>query len=294
MAVSRHLIRPVDGDRGQPDRRPGRDDGHRPQPSTRRHRLVGVPPEQLGPGHTPGGADRQQRHEREPLTAPPAAVDAPLQHLDGVPAGQEPGHRPRPRRQLVQRHADAADDDDRQEHRLPQRLHGRHGVGQRGDHQPEPLQGERHREERDGQLQRVGRQRRAEDEPGDADLQHGRAGDDHEPGDHRADDQPGRRGRQQAVASPHAPLAVGDQPGRHAEAGPAQHADREQLAHLGREPGRLPEQRGEGEQEQHRDQVAVGQRQPVAAVQPQGEQRVLHQARRSCGPPGEVEEGVLQ
>ena len=130
---------------------------------------------------------------------------------------------------------DPADDEHRQKNALPERLHGGHVVRQGRDHQPEPDQRKRDKSKRDEQPERMLRQGHAHGER-QAELQQPRTEDDQVTRHRGAHDKGPRRQRREPITPPHAPLALAHHRGRQPEARAAEHADRQQFAHV-------PEQR---------------------------------------------------
>ena len=124
--------------------------------------LLGIPAEHPDAGNESGQPGQQQCQQAESHHAKAGAGDRRLHRLHGIAPWEERREVLHPLGQAGQLHRDAADDEHRQEDALPQCLHRRHVVGERRDDEAEAHQRERHEGERDPQIERMVRQRHAD------------------------------------------------------------------------------------------------------------------------------------
>ena len=116
---------------------------------------------------------------------------------------------------------------------MAQRLYGRHVIGKRYDQEAEPKKGRGHREKcQYGRSRTIG-ERRAKNSPRQGDLNQDGRGDNQQSRQHRAENQPQSRNRQQAVAPPDPLFAFGHQRRRKSKTGATEYRDSRELAHLG-------------------------------------------------------------
>ena len=202
-------------------------------------------------------------------------VEAGLQNLDRVTARHKAGEALRPDRQDRQRHSDSADHDHREENALAKRLNRGHAVRQRRDQQADAQKGGGHKEKCHRGRSRMTGKRGAKNGPGQGDLNQDGGGDNQHSRQHRAEDQPRNRDRQQAVTSPDALFALGDQRGRQSETRAAEYRDGDDLAHLSQQRRRAgPKHATEREKKDDGHQIPVHDRLRVAEIQMDREQEM--------------------
>ena len=222
-------------------------------PAERGEALLRIPAKELRARKTTGDTREPEREQAESRAGAAAPVHCGLQRLNRVAAGEERRHVLRPLRQRRELHRHSADDQHRQKNALPEGLHRRHVVRERGDHEPEPDERKRDERERHPQIERMGRQRHP-DREGEGELEQARREDDGVARQHGArDHRPGRH-RREPVPPPYAALALAHQRGRQSKTGAPQHRDGQQLPHVAQQRNFLvPIQHPERDEENQRN-----------------------------------------
>ena len=174
-----------------------------------------------------------------------------------------------PRGQTRQLHRDAADNQHRQKNALPERLHRRHVIRQHRQHETQADERKRHHGERDPKIQRMRRQRHTQTQS-EPELQRPGAQNNHVARERRAHHERPRRQRRESVPPPHATFALAHQRRRQTKARAAEHAHRQQLAHVADQRNLfVPIQHPKRHEENQRKQITVQQRHPISKMQPQ-------------------------